>query len=98
MQTLFSCSNHRCDKRFSTSPWNLPGGPWRIPRGALEALWRFLWVPGGSLEVPAGSLAGPCKLSGDPRGFPQGAESALEVPGWSLEGPWITKCFVFQRI
>ena len=25
-------------------------------------------------------------------------ESALEVPGGSLEGPWITKCFVFQGI
>ena len=28
----------------------------------------------------------------------KGPESALDVLGGSLEGPWITKCFAFQGI
>jgi hypothetical protein len=80
------------------SLWRSLEDPWRIPGGSLEAPWRFLRLPGGSLEVPGGSLGDPWRLPGHPQGFPQGPESALEVPGGSLEGPWITKCIVFQRI
>ena len=72
MQTLFSCSNHRWDYRFST---------WRIPGGSLDAPWGSLRVPKGSLEVRGESLEGPWRLPGSPRG-------SLGVPGgtWRVPG------------
>ena len=89
MQTLFSCSNHCWDKRFST---------WRVPGGFLEAPWRSLRVPGelpgGPWRVPGGSLEAPWESQRVP-GVPGGT---WRLPGGSLEGPWITKCLVFQGI
>ena len=53
---------YRWDDRFSTSPWNHSGGPWRIPGGSLEAPWKSQRVPGS----PWRYLEGPWKFSGGP--------------------------------
>ena len=75
MQTLFSCSNHCWDKRFSR--FQHLEGPWRIPGGSLE-------VPEGPWGAPWRSLESPWRVPGGPLGIPEGPWG----PWRYLEGPW----------
>ena len=82
-------------REFLEHPWTAPGCFVEVPEGC----WK-----GGSLDAPWGSLripGGPWRVEGSPLGPPRSPpcpESVLEVPGMSLEGPWGTRCSVFERI
>ena len=49
-------------------------------------------------ESIGGSTGNQTTSNLSPQGIPAGPESALEVPGGSVESPWITKCIVFKGI
>ena len=74
------------------SPWRSLEDPWRVPGRTLEVREASWQVPGGPWRCPGESLPALWRS-------PRVPTSVLkEVPGRSLEGPWITKCIDFLRI